>query len=50
LSGPRAWSLGGGKPPQNFNTDRDAAPEPSIYAALAGLVTLGFVLVRRRRR
>jgi hypothetical protein len=27
-----------------------AVPEPSTYAALAGLLALGFVVYRRRRR
>jgi hypothetical protein len=31
------------------NLTASAVPEPSTYAALAGILTLGFVIVRRRR-
>jgi hypothetical protein len=35
---------------QSINVTGSAVPEPSTYAALAGLAVLGFVVITRRRR
>jgi hypothetical protein len=53
----RAWQITGGSPSSttNFRVSFDslsvsAIPEPSTFAALIGLASLGFCAVRRRRR
>jgi hypothetical protein len=45
-----AWSLAAVGNDLNLNFTASAIPEPSAYAALAGLCALGLALHRRRNR
>lgn len=48
-AGRRGWFIGAGQSSPPVLTITTAIPEPSTYAAIAGLLVVGIVLIRRRK-